>query len=622
MIKTILFPLLFILSINSFTVYICRKSFGKSLPLTLMSSTFLMFYSQYFLNTFRYGFYLLIGLGFGGFFLFIYEFIKKDDEFLNNYVSFGLYSLAITYILFTIIDYNRVLSAHDEVSHWGMMVKEMYRIDKFYTDPSSYLLPHRDYPPMISIFELLWCYLGGSYSETGISMAIHVLSMSFLLSTLFEKKQEFKKEIFNAVIFLFLYMLIIFTFDVYGIFLTTYTDFIMPFIYVYLMMLVIKKDVFNDWFGFIAFTVGLSFLMLSKQMSIAFVLLAWSYFALMLVFNKDISSLFNTLSKKCFVIVITLTLSFLHYFMWSTYVKQYFTGGQFDLGKISLSSLVDIFNGGGTPVQQETTTLFLNGLLTKNLFVGIIPISYVGLCIIAIVLLVAIYIVFKKEWKKKHYIILGCVFIYGSICYAFAMYALYMFCFSNAEMLSLASFERYMDSYVITEFLILLGLFLYLTEEHKPEWLSYKNILVGVLLSCIILDHSKYKQFLPQRQFQGDGMVYYGNVGTYIHNHTEPGSKIFLIARSIGEHQFAIQYFTTERHIHYGYNDIFDITDKNEIENIRDIVKNCDYVYVFEANENISYNIFNLSYGNEFKNESLYKVVNNEDGLSFELVYD
>ena len=56
----------------------------------------------------------------------------------------------------------------------------------------------------------------------------------------------------------------------------------------------------------------------------------------------------------------------------------------------------------------------------------------------------------------------------GTIGYGLTLGILYMFCFSEAEMARLASYERYMASYLLGEILILLFLFIYnLNSNHS-----------------------------------------------------------------------------------------------------------------------------------------------------------
>ena len=78
----------------------------------------------------------------------------------------GLLIFVTTYVGVYLYDLNRSFTNWDEFSHWGVMIKEMLRLNTFYSVDSSVLAVHKDYPPAIQIIEWLWCRLsGGCYEE-------------------------------------------------------------------------------------------------------------------------------------------------------------------------------------------------------------------------------------------------------------------------------------------------------------------------------------------------------------------------------------------------------------------------------------------------------------------------
>ena len=153
---------------NLSTVIISNKKFGKCLPLTLMSLAFLLFFSQIIFKTFSIGFY--IGIVYALLSI-VYLFYKRKDkkilkEVKENYLTPSFYSFITILILITILDFNRTYSHWDEFSHWGEMLKEMIRTDKFYSATTSVLQAHKDYPPILQLFELYVIKLGGVYKES------------------------------------------------------------------------------------------------------------------------------------------------------------------------------------------------------------------------------------------------------------------------------------------------------------------------------------------------------------------------------------------------------------------------------------------------------------------------
>ena len=170
-------PLVFFLLFNGSLVLITRKEFGKCMPLSFILCALVMYASQAVFGTFNIGFYSLIFFAFISIPILIFLFIKKKnlfDDFKKRYFDKGLVAFLVIYVFFYIFDLRRYFSAWDEFSHWGVMVKEMFRTDSLYSSIESTLAVHKDYPPIFQIFELFWTKLCGSYSEPNLLKCIHV----------------------------------------------------------------------------------------------------------------------------------------------------------------------------------------------------------------------------------------------------------------------------------------------------------------------------------------------------------------------------------------------------------------------------------------------------------------
>ena len=147
-------PVVFFTIINSAISVIWKKTFGKCLPFTFISSILIVFFSQLLFGTFQFGMYFLLIL----FPVSIYFLIRKKEE-KQYYLTNGLCVFFCLSVLFLFIDFGRHFFLDDELGFWGKMVKEMIRMDKFYYLNESTLRGHNDYPPFIPLFEYIWCKL-------------------------------------------------------------------------------------------------------------------------------------------------------------------------------------------------------------------------------------------------------------------------------------------------------------------------------------------------------------------------------------------------------------------------------------------------------------------------------
>ena len=153
-------PLAYFLFLTAFLVCLTKRSFGKCLVLGMMLSAFLLFFSQLIFGTFMVGFVIGVICAVAAIPLGV---IKRKDfsKFKELYFTSGFVVFLVLYIVVYIYDLNRGFSRWDELSHWGMMVKEMVRLDKFYFAKESNLLVHKDYPPIMGLFETFWLKLCG-----------------------------------------------------------------------------------------------------------------------------------------------------------------------------------------------------------------------------------------------------------------------------------------------------------------------------------------------------------------------------------------------------------------------------------------------------------------------------
>ena len=180
----ILLPFIVLFLFNCTTTLLLKQKFGKVLPISFMLIMIIQYFGQFIFGTFNIGFILIIIYSLLSILLLAIK--KFDKKYINNIFTVGFFAFTFLYILFTILYFNKHFNDYDEVMHWGKMVKEMLRLDKFYTEEASTLIIHKDYPPFISLFELTWCKIINQYSEMGVTIALHILIGGFVITPLVE----------------------------------------------------------------------------------------------------------------------------------------------------------------------------------------------------------------------------------------------------------------------------------------------------------------------------------------------------------------------------------------------------------------------------------------------------
>ncbi len=237
----------------------------------MMVTAFTYFFSQVIFHTFKIG--LLVNIIYAILFLIILaiKYKKKDlTDIKNNFFSKGFYVFLVTFIIVYIFDYNRSFTVWDEFSHWGFMIKEMLRLDHFYSVNESLLRVHKDYPPIMQLFELFYTTISGGYSEAYLEKAMHLFSISLFIPTICEQDKKFNK--FKLGIKSLCLMIGVFLavclFDRHGVINSIYTDYVMAIVVGYLLAIIMFEKNPLSKFSIFALTIGLSFLLLLKQMGL------------------------------------------------------------------------------------------------------------------------------------------------------------------------------------------------------------------------------------------------------------------------------------------------------------------------------------------------------------------
>lgn len=594
-------PILFFLIVNSASSVTFKKNFGFMLPITYLITIVLMFISQLVFKTFNVGFYLLIVL----FICSLYVLYKHKDE--KEYIfTNGFYLFLGFGLVFLFINFGRQFFWDDELGFWGKMVKEMLRLDKFYYVNESSLRGHNDYPPFIPLFELIWSKLTLGFNEANTTIALHMYEFGLLFPMVFDglfKDKKLKERLLiNLLISIGLVSIVIYL-DSANVFNTIYTDSLIGIEFAYCAYLIYTNKT-NDIFGIIGLALGLSAIIMTKQVGIAFVLLG--------VFYLFIHNINNLKNKNVLIsLCVCLLMPILFYLVWNNLIKPYDIVKQFDLSKVSISGFIEIFNNQSS-YQFEALKLYINALFKENLYNYPIPVTFLSSLLVEILLLE---ILKRFTNKDKQITIFEIICFLGTAGYAFMMMILYVFCYPEREALILISYHRYLSS--MTTGLFLSILFMYIVElKDRFENTDIKKAIIGLLVVLVLFDSNKLLNFAPQ-VLLGNRFVNYQNLANKFEKELEKGSYVYILYN----HDIADSY---PAFVSYYLDDIYMCkvnTDfyKNEYKNnneLNEAIKELgqyDYIYVVESSDTFNNYFSSLNDGNNYKSNTIYKV-NNTNG--------
>ncbi|MBQ9199853.1 MAG: hypothetical protein IJ141_06695 [Lachnospiraceae bacterium] len=615
----VVLPLLFFVLFNFTIVIISKKSFGKCLPVSMIMATFIVYLSQFLFHTFNIGIYIIEIIALADIPCFVLK--KNKSEYKKLLFSMGFISFVTIYLFYMIVDYNRHFVTFDEWYHWGMMVKEMIRLDKFYSVVQSNLHIHKDYPPFISILEMIFCKMSGGYSEAKISMALHIFTLSFILPWLLEKINiesiKFYKKIIISISCIFLLLSIILIFDPWWarISTTILVDIVIAVVFSYSFLTVWFMDKLNI-FDVISLVLANSAMIMIKQVCLGFLIIIGFLYAIKCIYSTN---KFNWGLSWLIIMGIPL----INYKIWGLYVSKLGIVGQFDMKAINIKRYIGILMGNEQGIERETLMNYFRALFQKPInSLEWFPITYVSASLLIYASIVFLIIRFKDSFEKKSAAIIGIVFTCGTIGYAFMMSVLYLFCFNKVEMKNLASYDRYMASYVLGEVLVLIIIYIMIISKKNETFWSIKKLFL-ITFVCMFLNSDNIFYMAPQMLRENTHKVY-EDYANYLKKRVEPGSKVFIIYDAektdqnwYGPMQIYINYYDNDLVVDYNFNDAFvvDLSDESIKEKVVDEILKNDYLYVINVNDNINSNLGSLSEC-AFINNTVYRI-DKEYGISF-----
>lgn len=529
---SIILPLLYIslisLSLTAFT----RKRFNDVVTFSFLLPVFLMYITGI-LGSLKLGFYLSLVLCF---IWIVPIFIKIKDKtyirnIIDNYFTLGFFVFVILFIGVSFFLRYASFFQWDDFTHWGPMVKEMYRLDKLYCVNESLLPVHRDYPPMVSILELLWCYLCSGYEERFVYRAIGTFSVSLIIPFIPENKEKIKLKrliltLLMVIVFISSFFVDYMAAEGYGLLsnlITIYPDALVGLFSAFVFVYVYKENDFNN-LNCLLISFLLTFTLMIKQISFAFYLMIVFYS----VFKLCRSDL-NTKDKIFKYVLYFIVIPLIFYFSWNIYSNLSNIDGQFALSKISLGRLFSIiFFDKGLEYQLATKRFFISSLINRPML-RLFGLTYFELFLIFVGIIIFTLAFMHKDNKLNISFIVLTLTI-GVLGFAFTMFTLYMFTYSEYEALKLASFERYMQTYIV--FMMYVAIFMFVLGIYKIN-INKGLILCAIVALAIPFAFKDNRSFMKiKNEYEGFRTNYeYKELVKQIDSFVHSGDKILIISQ-------------------------------------------------------------------------------------------
>ncbi len=620
-------PLIFIINMSGTLILVFREKIERMIPAAFILPALFLFPFG-FLGKLTLGVYLLAGISLiFPVYLFVEKKLRKRDisKWTQMFFSSGLLIFILVYTAVYFINLKRSLSLWDEFSFWGPKMKEMLRLDTYYSVKEAAPHSHQDYPPAIQLVEFIWCRLSGTgYDERTLYRALQTFLLSLYLPVFENLKIVKERRGRNIVLSFFAAVLILvcpLVMDTHlGFYNRICVDYSLAVITAYIITDIVITKEYTVLF-FCRTALSMSFLILTKQMGLPLYLLS-AGILLMLVFTKEHvhKSLGRSMKKNVFSIAAVCAFPVMTGQIWSYYVRD--TAQQFRASDIDIFSLLSIVKGTGKEAYQHTSFLnFMDKFLTFDMTGRPFSMTYwQTACLLGgLTLLLCMF----QMYQKNEILILDSLLAMGSAAYAFTMLLLYIYCFGAVEGPLTASYKRYMASYLAGWAAVLIMLFIH--GLIKAERYGIRNIIFSVMLCLAFMVSGTTLKEIGRGLTGSDALKDCRAAEKIIQQHTLEDAKILYVCQGDnGWNLVRLRYLGMPRTSEfvslgdpscYTTNQIY-VSDLSA-EEAQNIFSQFDYVYLYMIDEQFVQRYAELFEDRQLSEGQLYKVVNEDSVLEF-----
>jgi len=466
----------------------------------------------------------------------------------------------------------------------------------------------KGYPLGSSLFLYFFVRFGFSFQPAYLYMALNLLNISLLLPVVARFKNNKQKLGFFACL-----VAIVLTFNI-KTFASIWNDQFMAIAFAYILIsyfCFINDEGLNK-INLISLCLGTFILVSSKSTGLILVLLAYVIIALDLLINRR-NLIKNNKKKTALAVLFAVIAILIPKISWSIYLKFIDVGGAWETDRLTLANVISYIFAPNAFEKQVTKNFFLEFLwpfkCKSNAFSTPIPYWIIVGIFVGLIVLIK-----KKSKASKIGLTLSLGVFITFFAYTTGTLISYIFTFSNGEALTLASFVRYMNTYVLGIVLFLFAYFISMIdvkEETKFNGKILAVVAVGMFaisgVVCPIVNNKMQKTIKPYQTFI-EGV-----------SRLEKTDKVYIVDVTEDRKSYLLMRFmatpTDTSGLRIGGSPyIGDVYIGNRsFEEICEDIKNGNYNYLYLHNIDDNFiNKYSILFKTEIKEKSFYKIeINN-----------
>lgn len=334
----------------------------------------------------------------------------------------------------------RLLTQWDEFSHWGLVVRNMMALDRFGNLPQATTY-FKGYPPAAALLEYFFARLGGvplaeSYLYRAMDLWLAVMLAASLRRFGWKQWPGVLLQTGLAVLVPF-----IFYETPYA---TVYVDALLGVLFASILWSWLTRQG-SEEFALLELGLGLCVLCLVKSAGAGLAM-----FALLIAAAERFWVCRRPLPgtiRGCVLLAVPLLGWLVGKMSWGMYLRATDTEGAWDTSGLTLDGVLGLFRPDVPEYRVSTMQEFKRQLL-HPLESGLIRISPAGWAVVLVLAGICIWLLCAKANRRRNAVLFGGLSL--SFCvYTLSLLLLYLFTYSEYEARRVASFHRYMGTFLL-----------------------------------------------------------------------------------------------------------------------------------------------------------------------------
>ena len=584
MIRGIIFAYLVIFSGSSFIAKILKKKIGQILPFYLVAASLVAYFFGL-CGILKIGYIAIASFSIVGELGLILYFAKKKKlkELAKEQLNMSFLICSLIYLLITIINFGRGINHWDDYMHWAPFAKETFRLMDFYTNSNAVTI-HKDYPPIITVYQVFWQFLAGDYNESLLFIATQFLGLSLFMPFINKiKAKDIVERPFAALAVILAVLLVpmISQSDDAGFYHTLYMDFMIALLFAFALICIRNEKEFSLFF-WLKLTMIFSFMLLIKQVGAFFIIFAIAYGIIRIIRNKKYS--------RILVILTTILIPTVLLYCWKKIVERTGFVGQFGFNDF-VTGAGDLLIGGMLNLDEVDKQIYqkflTNSLFSQHFTFGI---AYGQMIIALIIGVVFVKLKIKDEEKRSEILSILWTFIFAGIAYIVALLLMYLTIFGKAEAILNQSFVRY--SSTIWRALYVYFVMRSIEGVNIDKLAKIKNL--GFILIFAFLVFANPLSIIKLAPMSVNQAKYQDAVAM-IERNTQKDDRIFIIDQEwSGSNLICLRYYLMPRitnvfdvELHHHENDYPDdfFPETRNAEELKNDLERYQYLYISRIDE-------------------------------------